>query len=71
MKILFTNKFFYPKGGSETVFFQEKEFLLNNEHKVIDFSMKHAENCLTKVSTAILMQIQTIFYMPIRHWHTW
>ena len=44
MKILFTNKYFYLKGGSETVFFQERKFLLNNGHKVIDFSMEHPDN---------------------------
>ena len=44
MKVLFANKYFYPKGGSETVFFQEREFLINCGHKVIDFSMEHPDN---------------------------
>jgi len=44
MKILLINKFFYLKGGAETVFFQERDFLKNTGHKVIDFSMHHPEN---------------------------
>ena len=48
MKIFFANKFFYPKGGSETVFFQERKFLLNNGHKVIDFSMEHPDNLFSE-----------------------
>jgi len=44
MKILFVNKYFYLKGGSETVFFQERNFLKNARHKVIDFSMHHPDN---------------------------
>jgi len=44
MKILLINKFFYHKGGAETVFFQERDFLKNTGHKVIDFSMHHPEN---------------------------
>ena len=50
MKILLANKFFYPKGGSETVFFQERDFLINNGHKVIDFSMEHPNNLPSKYS---------------------
>lgn len=44
MKILLANKFFYLKGGAETVFFQERDYLKNNGHKVIDFSMQHPDN---------------------------
>ena len=44
MKILLINKFFYLKGGAETVFFQERDYLKNNGHKVIDFSMQHPDN---------------------------
>ena len=44
MKILLANKFFYPKGGSETVFFQERDYLLRQKISVIDFSMKHPVN---------------------------
>jgi len=44
MKILFVNKFFYLNGGAETVFFQEREFLLQQGHKVVDFSMADEKN---------------------------
>ncbi len=44
MNVLLANKFFYLKGGSETVFFQERDFLINNGHRVIDFSMVHLDN---------------------------
>ncbi len=40
MKILFINKFFHLNGGSETVFFQEREFLKKQGHTVVDFSME-------------------------------
>jgi len=44
MKILFANKFFYLNGGSETVFFQERNFLKENGVEVIDFSMQDDRN---------------------------
>lgn len=44
MKILLANKFFHLNGGSERVFFQEREFLLNNGIKILDFSMKDERN---------------------------
>ena len=39
MKILLINKFFYLKGGSETVFFEEADLLKRNRHQVAFFSM--------------------------------
>ena len=44
MKILLANKFFYLNGGSERVFFQERDFLLEKGHSVLDFSMKDDRN---------------------------
>lgn len=44
LKILIANKYFYLKGGAETVFFQERNFLKRQGHKVIDFSMLHPNN---------------------------
>lgn len=44
MNILFANKFFFLNGGSERVFFQEREFLINQGHSVIDFSMEDPRN---------------------------
>ena len=44
MKILLANKFFFLKGGAETVFFQERELLIKQEFAVIDFSMEDERN---------------------------
>ena len=44
MKVLFVNKFFFLNGGSETVFFQERNFLLKQGHDVVDFSMTDERN---------------------------
>lgn len=44
MKILQANKFFFRNGGSETVMFQERDFLLTNGHEVVDFSMQDSRN---------------------------
>ncbi|WP_417883270.1 glycosyltransferase family 4 protein [Vibrio rumoiensis] len=44
MKVLFVNKFFFPHGGAETVFFQERDMVKSVGHQVIDFSMQHEKN---------------------------
>lgn len=44
MKILYVNKFFFIKGGAETVLFQEREAMMQAGHEIIDFSMEHPEN---------------------------
>ncbi len=44
MKILLVNKFFFMKGGAETVFFQEREMLEKSGATIIDFSMQHEKN---------------------------
>ncbi|MFV0268561.1 MAG: glycosyltransferase family 4 protein [Draconibacterium sp.] len=44
MKILLANKFFHLNGGSETVFFQEREFLNRKGYRIIDFSMLDDRN---------------------------
>lgn len=44
MKVLLANKFFFLNGGSERVFFQERDFLLQHGVKVIDFSMEDSRN---------------------------
>jgi glycosyltransferase involved in cell wall biosynthesis len=44
MKILSVNKFYWKKGGSEAVFFGEKELLEKNGHTVIPFSMQSENN---------------------------
>jgi glycosyltransferase involved in cell wall biosynthesis len=44
MNILSINKFYWRKGGSESVFFNEMSLLEKNGHSVIPFSMKHKNN---------------------------
>ncbi len=44
MKILYINKYFWHKGGAETVFFQDREAAIEKGYNVIDFSMKHSRN---------------------------
>lgn len=47
MKILLVNKFFYPKGGAETVLFQERDYLMQHGHAVSEFSMHHQQNIVS------------------------
>jgi len=44
MKVLLANKFFFVNGGSEVVFFQERDFLHRSGVQVVDFSMADARN---------------------------
>lgn len=51
MKVLLANKYFFRKGGSETVMFMEREYLLGSGVEVVDFSMRDSRN-LPSPSTA-------------------
>ncbi len=44
MKVLSINKYFWRKGGSESVFFNEKEMLEGHGHTVVPFSMRSDKN---------------------------
>ncbi|AFJ45653.1 glycosyltransferase family 4 protein [Shimwellia blattae] len=44
MKVLLANKFFFIKGGAETVYFQERDNLKRAGVEVVDFSMQHERN---------------------------
>lgn len=44
LKIAIVNKFFYLKGGSEKVMFDEAALLEDNGHKTAYFSMNHPKN---------------------------
>lgn len=44
MKIILANKYFFNKGGAETVYFQERDFLLGAGVEVVDFSMQDERN---------------------------
>ena len=50
MKILSINKYYWKKGGSESVFFNEKEMLEAHGHQVIPFSMCSSNNYQTPYS---------------------
>ena len=57
MKILLANKFFYLNGGSERVFFQERDFLLEQGINVIDFSMDDPRNFQSDYSNFFVSSI--------------
>jgi glycosyltransferase involved in cell wall biosynthesis len=57
VKILFANKFFFMKGGSERVFFQERSFLKDIGVKVIDFSMEDPRNLSSEYSNCFVSSI--------------
>jgi len=57
MKILLANKFFYLKGGSEYVFFEQAELLKRKGHKIIFFSMKHPKNFSSKYGEYFINQV--------------
>lgn len=57
MNILIANKFFHIKGGSERVLFQEREFLLGQGIKVVDFSMQDPLNMPSPCSGAFVAHI--------------
>jgi glycosyltransferase involved in cell wall biosynthesis len=44
MKVLQINKYFYIKGGAETVFFNTMDLLTEKGHTVIPFSLKNKKN---------------------------
>ncbi|SHO58595.1 glycosyltransferase family 4 protein [Vibrio quintilis] len=50
MKVLMVNKFFFMKGGAETVFFQEREMAATAGIQVLDFSMHHQSNLESRFS---------------------
>lgn len=57
MKVLVVNKFFFLKGGAETVFFQEREMLMDRGFSVIDFSMAHNDNLVSDYSASFVNNV--------------
>ena len=57
MKILLANKFFFLNGGSERVFFQERDHLLKKKLDVIDFSMDDQRNYSSSFSPYFISHI--------------
>lgn len=56
-KILFVNKFFYLNGGSERVFFQERDFFIENGFNIIDFSMKNHKNFYSRFTNFFINEV--------------
>lgn len=48
MKVLQIDKYFYFKGGAETVFFNTIDLLERKGHKVIPFSLKSNKNLFSE-----------------------
>ena len=46
MRVLITNKFLYPNGGSETYIFKLGEALEQHGHEVQYFGMEHEGRCV-------------------------
>jgi len=57
MNVLLANKFFWLKGGSESVFFNEKGMLENSGHNVIPFSMKYPNNEDSQYSSYFVSEV--------------
>ncbi len=57
MEILSVNKFYWSKGGSETVFFNEKEMLEDNGHTVVPFAMHSDKNIETSYSEYFVEEV--------------
>lgn len=57
LTILSVNKYFWRKGGSEAVFFNEKELLESSGHKVIPFSMHSEKNEQTEYSKYFVSEV--------------
>ncbi len=57
MDILAVNKYFWPKGGSESVFFNEMAMLESAGHLVIPFSMRSASNIETIYSKYFVSEV--------------
>lgn len=54
---MLVNKYYWRKGGSETVFFGEKDLLELHGHQVIPFSMQHKNNFTTTYSRFFVSEV--------------
>jgi glycosyltransferase involved in cell wall biosynthesis len=57
MKILFANKFFYPKGGAEISLLTTADLLEKKGHTISYFAMQHPQNLSTPFSSYFLSQV--------------
>jgi glycosyltransferase involved in cell wall biosynthesis len=58
MKVLVANKFFFDKGGPETVMFQERSSLMRSGDTVVDFSMEDERNYESPFASHFVSQKQ-------------
>jgi len=58
MKVLFVNKYFYPKGGSEISMFETAKILEAKGHKVIYFSMRDEKNLFSEQEKHFISGVQ-------------
>lgn len=58
VKIAIVNKFFYLKGGQESVMFEEAQLLQHRGHDVAFFSMKHKNNRACKYDKYFIDNIE-------------
>ncbi|MCG8607638.1 glycosyltransferase family 4 protein [bacterium] len=66
MKILMIDKYFFIKGGAERYYFELKEVLQSNGHKVVPFSMKHPRNFETPFEKFFVENIDYEFSSPFK-----
>ena len=57
MNILSINKYYWKKGGSESVFFNENEMLESKGHSVIPFAMQGKKNQLSPYSKYFVQEV--------------
>ncbi len=72
MNILQANKFFYARGGAETVFFETINSLRERGHTVVEFSMHHPHNAPSRYSDYFISQIPELLgpHSPMIAWKT-
>lgn len=58
MKILLVNKFFFRKGGSETVFFDEASLLASKGHSIAVMAMDHPRNLPSPWPAAFVSRVE-------------
>lgn len=70
MKVIFANNFFYIRGGSERVFFDEMEMLKSNGHIVIPFSRHFEKNEYSEYSNYFAPSMDLENISPIKKFTT-
>lgn len=62
MRILQINKFFYRRGGAETVFFDTINGWRERGHEVVEFSMSHPRNLTSEFKAYFASQLPELLY---------